>query len=109
MLVRVFAIVVGLQVSGIGPAAAEVLRGVACESIDTREECPPDQPCDDCPPSCPHCSCASVMLSVVPQVGVAPIGAFIGVRQPREPVARRAPNVPELAGLFRPPCSRAVS
>jgi hypothetical protein len=109
VLLRVFAVVLGLQVSGVGSAAAQAVHAIAGDKAATPEQCPSDRPCDDCPSSCPNCHCSNGILSLVPQVAMAPMGAFVGMRQPRDRVVSNAPIVPEPAGLFRPPCSSAVS
>ncbi len=109
VLVRVFAVVVGLQVSGIGPAAAEVLRGVTCESIDTRESARRISLATTARPAALTAAAQARCFRWCRKSASRRLALSFGVRQPREQVARRAPNVPELAGLFRPPCNRAVS
>lgn len=109
MLLRVLVVVLGFQVSGLSTAAAEIVHVVSGEKAGAPEQCPLDGPCDDCPADCPNCHCANRLVSVVPELGPAPLRAFVGVRQPRETVARSVPASPDPSGLFRPPCRTLVS
>jgi hypothetical protein len=109
LLLRVLAVVLGLQVSGIGSAGAEAVWLVSDEMAGAPERCPEDHPCDDCPPSCPNCHCSNGIVTVVPTLAMVGVTAFVGVKQRQERIGAVAPLVPDPASLFRPPCSAAVS
>lgn len=108
MLVRVLALVLGLQVSGAAHFAADVVALVSVEHAE-HEQCGADGPCDDCPPGCPQCHCPNALRSVAPPASEAITFAFdVSVVAGHAP-SERAPMPPELPGLFRPPQAGLVS
>jgi hypothetical protein len=101
-LLRVLAVVLGMQLSGVGHFATELVESIVADEVH-HESCPADGPCDDCPPGCPQCHCSNGLRSVPPDA--APALASIletsgdGVRAS----SREKPPSPELPLPFRPP------
>src|SRR4029079_7659199 len=56
---RVLALILGLQLSGAAHAATEAIELIASADVKHADACPPDGPCNDCPPSCPNCHCSN--------------------------------------------------
>src|SRR5690242_11987201 len=105
-LLRVLSLVLGVQLSGVAHFAVEVAEAVVSEQAH-HETCPPDRPCDDCPPGCPQCHCSNGLRSVAPDA-TSPAASVLetavnGVPAP----ARDKPPTPDLPLPFRPPRSVA--
>jgi hypothetical protein len=101
-LLRVLALVLGVQLSGVAHFAAEAVEAAFAEEAH-HETCPPDGPCDDCPPGCPQCHCSNGLRSVAPDAA-SPVASVLetaagGVLAP----SREKPPAPELPLPFRPP------
>jgi hypothetical protein len=110
VVLRLLAVVLSLQFSGIGEPLTELASAVACDvPCHHEDESPQDGPCDDCPPGCPSCHCANALVSIVP----APPAALREAQLLAQPIqlqfSRPAPCSPELSGLFRPPQRGSVS
>ncbi len=109
-LIRVLAVVLGVQVSGTSHAVADVMNLVVARGVAHEEECPADRPCEDCPQGCPNCHCSNAISSLIPDLTpsvptLLPIGHVAAVWE-----ADHAPLRPELSPPFRPPrTSRSVS
>jgi hypothetical protein len=107
LLLRVLAVLLGVQLGGIGHAAADALHETGIILVEEHEECPLDRACDDCPPGCPQCHCSNRVPSV------APLGTFVlASALPRAdvtfaPTESGSPPRPELPSLYRPPRSSA--
>ncbi|HEY3493234.1 MAG TPA: hypothetical protein VGK73_01055 [Polyangiaceae bacterium] len=103
LLLRLLAVVLGLQLGGIGHAAADLIESMS-SSAEEHEQCPADGACDDCPPGCPSCHCANRVPSVAANgqplpfaVEPPPLDAWLGL------AANRAPPGPEPSSVYRPP------
>jgi len=99
---RVVAILVLLQVAGVGHMAEDVLvlgGAVQCHESDCGNE--PDR----CPPGCPNCHCPARLNVVVPSAS----GALASLTEPEpEQICvyfqrERRPENPFQASLYRPP------
>jgi hypothetical protein len=105
-LLRVLALVLGVQLSGVAHFATEVVEAVASEGAH-HETCPPDRPCDDCPPGCPQCHCSNGLRSVAPDAA-SPVASVLEASADGAPAfTRDKPPSPELPLPFRPPRSAA--
>jgi hypothetical protein len=103
VVLRVFSLVLAIQVSGGFAAAAEIVGMLAPDGCSHDAPCSSDEPCDDCPPGCPSCACASGLRTVVPELGwsvSAPVVALL-VEVPRP--GRAGPIGPEPSPPYRPP------
>jgi len=105
-LLRVLAVVLGLQLSGVGHFATELVEAVASEDVH-HETCPADGPCDDCPPGCPQCHCSNGLRSVAPDAS-GPVAGALETSDRVPAFTPEKPPSPELPLPFRPPCSAAV-
>jgi hypothetical protein len=103
LLLRVLALIVGLQVTGAGDAAVHAVSLVLPAASAHEDECPLEGPCRDCPPGCPNCHCTNALTSVIPQVGVPSVVLPAAVSASKERLAEREPLVPDRSSLFRPP------
>lgn len=102
MFARVLAVVLGLQVSGAGHAAADLVA--SSHAAGEQEHCPPDGPCDDCPSGCPNCHCPNFMRSVAAPASDAFAARVLpALVSERLLYDARAPGDPALPSLFRPP------
>ncbi|HYQ15601.1 MAG TPA: hypothetical protein VEQ58_07585 [Polyangiaceae bacterium] len=101
-LFRAFTVLLALQFSGVIHDATDVVQAVARVAHREHEQCPPDGPCEDCPPGCPNCHCASVGGAVA-AVGFASLLAPLSDSLPAARPAAQAPLGPEPSLLFRPP------
>jgi hypothetical protein len=108
MLVRVLALVLGLQLTNGAHLVEDVVALVTAEHAE-HEQCPADKPCDDCPAGCPQCHCGGGLRSVAPPAAEALTIAFdVSVPAAHAP-SEQAPIAPELPGLLRPPKIALVS
>jgi hypothetical protein len=108
-MVRVLALVLGLQISGTGHLAADALS-LAVPSIASHEEerCPPDGACNDCPAGCPQCHCPNAIGSIVPRADVLEALVFAVSKSPALRIEAQAPPSPVLPLPFRPPRANQV-
>jgi hypothetical protein len=101
-LLRVLAVVLGMQLSGVGHFATELVESIVADEVH-HESCPADGPCDDCPPGCPQCHCSNGLRSIAPDA----IAAVSSVLESSNGVALartgEKPPSPELPLPFRPP------
>lgn len=105
-LLRVLALVLGVQLSGVAHFATEVVEAVADASVH-HETCPADGPCDDCPPGCPQCHCSNGLRSVAPELASS-VASVLETSGPATPTfERQKPPVPDLPLPFRPPRNAA--
>jgi len=103
---RVLAVLLGLELSGVAHAGTEVVELVASEAVRHADACPPDGPCNDCPPSCPNCHCSNAPTAVTSTALPAELVALVFVPTPTLRIGERTPSSPELPLPFRPPQSR---
>jgi hypothetical protein len=103
---RVFAVLLGLELAGVGHAVVDLVECVAAEAGEAHEQCPPDGACDDCPPGCPSCHCANRVTSVAPNraplpsvVETPPADAWLRFAE------RGVSPGPEPSSVYRPPRS----
>ena len=100
-LLRVLAVVLGLQLSGVGHFATELVESIVSEQVH-HESCPADGPCDDCPPGCPQCHCSNALRSVVPEAA-APVVTVLETSDDVAALTSEKPLSPDLPLPFRPP------
>lgn len=100
---RVLAVVLGLQLSGVAHFVEDAVAAVATGHAEHEDPCPADRPCDECPPGCPQCHCSNAMRSVVPPVGAPSLLLAETALSAAVAETSRAPLSPDLPGLFRPP------
>lgn len=99
---RVLTLLFAMQFSGLIHGVSDFVGAVAAEGGHEHEQCPPDRPCEDCPPGCPNCHCG-VLGSVLPESPLALLLSLPTDSRPSRVDARDAPAGPELPSLFRPP------
>jgi hypothetical protein len=102
-LLRMLALIVGLQVTGAGDAAVHAVSLMLPTASAHEDECPLEGPCQDCPPGCPNCHCTNALTSVIPDVGVPSVALPVTASASSELLAEREPLVPDRSSLFRPP------
>jgi len=100
---RVLALILGLQLSGAAHAATEAIELIASADVKHADACPPDGPCNDCPPSCPNCHCSNAPTAVTPKAVPAELVALARVPSSTPRVSERTPPSPDLPLPFRPP------
>jgi hypothetical protein len=66
LLLRLIAVVLGIQLSGVGHAMADAVAAMAEHAAEHGDPCPPNGPCDDCPVGCPNCHCPNAFRSGLP-------------------------------------------
>jgi hypothetical protein len=106
---RVLAVVLGLQLSGVAHFVEDAVAAIATGHAEHEDPCPADRPCDECPPGCPQCHCSNTMRSVAaapaaPSVLLAETALSAAVA-----ATSSAPLSPDLPGLFRPPQTALVA
>jgi hypothetical protein len=106
-LLRVLAVVLGLQLSGVGHFATELVEAVVSDEVH-HETCPADGPCDDCPPGCPQCHCSNGLRSVAPDAAPALASVLETSDDGVHASSRDEPPAPELPLPFRPPRTAAA-
>ncbi|HEX5100252.1 MAG TPA: hypothetical protein VFV94_12165 [Polyangiaceae bacterium] len=102
-VLRVLALILGLQLSGAAHAATEAVELIASADVRHADACPPDGPCNDCPPSCPNCHCSNAPTALTPEPVRAELIALALVPSSTPRVSERTPPSPELPLPFRPP------
>jgi hypothetical protein len=107
LLLRVLAVLLGVQLGGIGHAAADALHETGIIVVEEHEECPLDRACDDCPPGCPQCHCSNRVPSVAPLDAFVLVSALPRADVTFAPTESRSPPRPELPSLYRPPRTSA--
>jgi len=107
LLLRVLAVLLGVQLGGVGHAAADALHETGIIAVEEHEECPLDRACDDCPPGCPQCHCSNRVPSVAPLASFVVASAFPSADVPFALTESAAPARPELPSLYRPPRTSA--
>src|SRR6478735_11061993 len=90
-LVRVLTMLLSLQFCGAIHDFSDALRSLATADQLDHEQCPPDGPCDDCPPGCPNCHCANAPTAVIPEAVRAELIALAVVPSSTPRVVERAP------------------
>jgi hypothetical protein len=100
---RVLAVLLGLQTSGVSHFVEDVVAAIATGHAEHEDPCPADGPCDECPPGCPQCHCSNAMRSVVPPTGAPSLLLAETALSAAGDVTDSAPLSPDLPGLFRPP------
>jgi len=99
----VVTVLFAMQFSGLIHGISDVVDAVAVrEEGAEHEHCPPDRPCEDCPPGCPNCHCG-VLGSLVPDSPLALRARLPVDSRPHRLEGTQAPAGPELPSLFRPP------
>jgi hypothetical protein len=110
VVLRLLAVVLSLQLSGVGEPLTELVCAVACDvPCHHDDESSRDGPCNDCPPGCPSCHCANALVSIVPASPAALLDAQLLEQPTQLRFSEQAPPSPELSGLFRPPQHDSVS
>jgi hypothetical protein len=107
LLLRVVALLLGVQLAGIGHAAADALHVTGVIAQEEHEECPLDRACDDCPPGCPQCHCSNRVPSVAPVASFVLASALPGAEVAFALSESGSPPRPELPSLYRPPRTAA--
>lgn len=102
VLFRALTVLFALQFSGVIHGVSDVTHAVLLQAEAEHEHCPPDRPCDDCPPGCPNCHCG-VIGSLAPESPLALVSRLPSGPRSRRIEGARAPAGPELPSLFRPP------
>ena len=111
MMLRLCAVLLSLEVSGLVHAGLDVVEALRGESTEHAEEC--DDDCgDECPPGCPNCHCWRGATSPDPDVSAvvvdAPAVSRASVaRVSVVPSAAKAPPGADPSSIYRPPRSRA--
>jgi hypothetical protein len=105
-LLRVLAVVLGMQLSGVGHFATELVESMLSDDVH-HESCPADGPCDDCPPGCPQCHCSNGLRSVAPDAAPAVSSVLESSNGVVPALTRDKPPTPDLPLPFRPPCTVA--
>jgi hypothetical protein len=100
---RVLAVVLGLQLSGVSHFVEDAAAAIATGHAEHEDPCPADRPCEECPPGCPQCHCSNTMRSLVPPVGAPSLLLAETALSAAGDASSRAPLSPDLPGLFRPP------
>ena len=102
VVVRSLTLLLALQFSGALHDVADVVEAVVSAATPNHEQCPPDRPCEDCPPGCPNCHCATpTSVAAVPPQELSPPPALASL--PARLYATQALPGPERPSLFRPP------
>jgi hypothetical protein len=103
LLLRIVAVVLTVQTSGLAHVAAD-LASAACGETAEHEDCTREGDDDRCPPGCPNCHCSHGGVNVMPAFGVA-----LNVPDPPDgsswsrPDATARPPAPARTSLYRPP------
>ena len=99
---RLLVVALSLQLSGSPHAAVDLAVAIVGES-GHEEQCPPEGPCDDCPPGCPNCHCSNTLRALEPSSGLVALEAAVRLisAAPERPARPRLR--PELPLPFRPP------
>jgi hypothetical protein len=101
-LIRVLALVLGVQLSGVAHFATELVEAVVSADVH-HETCPADGPCDDCPPGCPQCHCSNVLRSVAVAASTPVVSTLETEGDGILAFSQGKPPTPELPLPFRPP------
>jgi hypothetical protein len=101
-LVRVLTILLSLQFCGAIHDFSDAVRSLVTADQVQHETCPPDGPCDDCPPGCPNCHCAAIR-SIVPDTRLDVAPDLLEASLPACLYATQAVAGPDRPCLFRPP------
>jgi hypothetical protein len=110
VVLRVLAVVLGLQVSGAAHFVEDAVALVTAGHTEHDEQCPADGPCDDCPPGCAQCHCSNALRSAVPSSHSALVPLLEVSKTAACGAVERPPLSPDLPSLFRPPqFARAVA
>lgn len=103
LLLRVVAIVLSVQTSGVAHVGAD-LAGSVFGYVVEHEDCSRETD-EKCPPGCPNCHCAHGGASALP-----PVATVLHVPRLRgdsswssRPHATTAPPAPPLSSVYRPP------
>jgi hypothetical protein len=102
-LLRLMVALFSMQFSGALHDATDLVDAVLRVDEPEHEQCPPDRPCDDCPPGCPNCHCAAAggTLTIAAPLTLRP--QVLSSSLPLSLHLTQAPAGPELPSLFRPP------
>lgn len=108
VLVRALTVLLALQFCGaIHDFSDAVASVVAADDAQQHEECPPDGPCDDCPPGCPNCHCAA-LGTLIPGSRVEVTPALLEAALPACLERTQVVTGPDRPALFRPPRAFAL-
>ena len=102
VLVRVLTVLLSLQFCGVIHDFSDAVRSIVTAEELQHEKCPPDGPCEDCPPGCPNCHCAAVR-SIVPNIRLDVTPDLLEASLPTCLYATQAVAGPDRPCLFRPP------
>ena len=101
-LVRVLTALFALHFCGLIHEVSDVVSAVTVGQTHEHEQCPPDRPCEDCPPGCPNCHCGTLgSFALAPRV--SGLLGHVSSAQASLFENAEAPPGPELPSLFRPP------
>ena len=112
LLLRVFALFVASELSGLAHTGTDVYESFAGHEQHHEADCEEEEAGHECPPGCPNCHCAHASHAVVVLSGLACQTALT----PLPTVARRVGFVPyaalvpsgaDPASLYRPPRAHA--
>jgi hypothetical protein len=104
LITRLLVLLFSMQFGGLLHDATDVARCVAWAPEESEhEQCPPDRPCDDCPPGCPNCHCATAIGTLAVAQPMALVPQLLTSSLPLSLDRTQAPDGPELPSLFRPP------
>jgi hypothetical protein len=101
VVLRALPVVLVLQLSGAAHFVEEAVSLVSQSEVH-HEQCPPDGPCDDCPPGCPQCHCANALRAALPPVSPS-LRAIASCAGEPPSLRQLSPPTPELPSLFKPP------
>jgi hypothetical protein len=107
VLVRALTVLLALQFCGAIHDVSDAVASFVSVADVQHEECPPDGPCDDCPPGCPNCHCAA-LGTLIPALRVDVAPALLEESLPACLDQTQAVTGPDRPALFRPPRARAV-
>jgi hypothetical protein len=104
MAMRVIALLVGLEFSGVTHAAGDAVAFIVLDRVTHEDSCPLDgTPCDDCPSSCPNCHCRNAPIATPPVELSAPLVLYLYRETSVARPSPESPPSPDLPPPFRPP------
>jgi hypothetical protein len=100
---RLVVVLFSMHFAGVLHDAMDLVQSVATVDQPEHEQCPPDRPCEDCPPGCPNCHCAAAIGTLAVSAPLALTPRLLSSSLPLSLDRTQAPAGPELPSLFRPP------
>lgn len=100
---RVFAILVAVQISGFSHFVTDTLAAAGVVERHS-DDCNDEPDGRECPPGCPTCHCSHCGTSALPPPMRGPEISVVGISSPTVIQSEgRAPSEPELPSVYRPP------